>query len=376
MKAAITRFFSGIAQFIRARATKLWIATVVILVAAVIILWVRPFGRTNDLATQDVSQVWSKSISRLGILPLYPPEEDFHVGDVWVVGANFDEEPLLKQGVRIGHIDLRPDIIAARHLEPVFADTTKVLADEAFRREPATESGRLDPKDDKIILSLAAFPAVTISYSSSVGTGIGADVASLGGSRGGTQTDEVTITTAETYGAPAATAFARLDAWCSAAATRIFCSDAYARTLLAYSANNQVLETKNNAYTHNLLLTLVTRVFLTREIKHNRRFSDVRGIVGNIAIDPNHPAASPAGNSAGEAGKPGVTSDAQSNSGGNDAVAAAQSAVPSTGGALAFGRSDGSDVQLNQVYQRPVVFGYRAIILSLPPGKPSEVGPP
>jgi hypothetical protein len=54
----------------------------IVFIAVVIRPFERPIPQLDD---RDVAESWSDSINRLGILPIYPPEEDFHVGDIWVV---------------------------------------------------------------------------------------------------------------------------------------------------------------------------------------------------------------------------------------------------------------------------------------------------
>src|SRR3990170_2050415 len=82
---------------------------------------------------EDASALWSESVSRLGIEPLFPPQEDFHVGDVYVVISAYDEadgttrekspdRPLLRKSAKIGHLDLRHISIDTGRA-PVFAQT-------------------------------------------------------------------------------------------------------------------------------------------------------------------------------------------------------------------------------------------------------------
>jgi hypothetical protein len=51
-----------------------------------ILFLVRPFS-TIDLGSksEDIASSWNASISRLGISPIFPPQEDFYVGDIWAV---------------------------------------------------------------------------------------------------------------------------------------------------------------------------------------------------------------------------------------------------------------------------------------------------
>ena len=364
--------------FVASRALELWAGTVVILVVGFLFAVVRPFGRSPpELTAEDVATSWNKSISRLGMLPVYPPEEDFHVGDVWAVVAETDYSPLLGQAVRLAHIDLRDDIKAARHQEPIFADTAEIPKDASYRHEPTIETSHLDPNDDHIVLTLAGFPGITITHAVHASAGLAARLANAGGSRDDSETEEITIPVAETYGAPASRAFAKLDSWCSAAASKIYCTDEFARRVLAFSANGQVLTVKNGGYTSKLQLRLVTRVFLTREIQHKQFQTDSRGVVAGAAIGSGSPTVqpAPAGSTTSSSSTP--TDDSRSRSKIAGREAADRAAIPTApGGELSAARSDGAVIQLNQVFQRPVVFGYRAITVTLPPSVPTEEAPP
>jgi hypothetical protein len=87
------------------------------------------------MTEKDVAAAWNEGIARLGILPVYPPGEDFYVGDVWAViaGANVPgtnesksagQTTLLGKSVRIANIDLRKEMQAAKNQQPKFSDTT------------------------------------------------------------------------------------------------------------------------------------------------------------------------------------------------------------------------------------------------------------
>src|SRR5689334_10928473 len=61
-----------------------------------------------DPTGDDVAKAWNDSIARLGIQPVYPPEEDLVVGDIWVSVAGAPQEiPVLGKSVRIGHVEVR-----------------------------------------------------------------------------------------------------------------------------------------------------------------------------------------------------------------------------------------------------------------------------
>src|ERR1043165_7793107 len=93
--------------------TRFWQGLTALLVISFLLVIVRPFARIADPEAEDVAVAWNRSIARLGILPVFPPEEDFHVGDVWAVineAKGGELKPLLGKSVRLAHIDLRDEI--------------------------------------------------------------------------------------------------------------------------------------------------------------------------------------------------------------------------------------------------------------------------
>ncbi|MER9870394.1 hypothetical protein NKJ35_25030 [Mesorhizobium sp. M0136] len=308
---------------------------------------------------QDVGTLWSESISRLGIQPLFPPQEDFYVGDIYAVISAYDEEdgttrekapnrPLLRKSVKIGHIDLR-NVSLGTPGAPIFA-TTKIESDKTAStiqdqlEVPATADGRLK-------VTLVAFPGLKVSDDSNVDASF-LDWFSLSAGRRNHQDEMVTIKVAETYGASNVESVLALSNWCAAEATKLYCSDAFARKMLGYIVNNEVFDVRDNKYVYRLDIRLVTRVYMTRAIDF-RRSNDgsVGGSIGEEARKPDAPApAAPPPASA-------ATSDVR------------PSAAPDNG--AGFGRSGELTMAIgNVLYQRPVVFGFKSVTFALDPSIP------
>ena len=95
----------------RANAVWLWPAVFVALSLLYTAFVVRPFSTTDAGGqTAGVAAAWNESISQLGITPLYPPQEDFFVGDLWAVIVGGPDKPLLGKAVRVGHIDMKAEM--------------------------------------------------------------------------------------------------------------------------------------------------------------------------------------------------------------------------------------------------------------------------
>jgi hypothetical protein len=301
---------------------------------------VRPFAAFPSSQTNDVALAWNSSIARLGILPVFPPEEDLHLGDLWaVIDDDFEDTPLLGKAVRLTHIDLRPLLQAARNKQPVFADTVRMEAGETFRYQPRTEVASAISADS-IPLTLTAFPGLSIRHTRRATGTLARSFGGFGAVREDIEVEEIRIPVAETYGVNPAAAIGRLDAWCAETENRIYCTDQFARRVLAFAVSDQVLTTRDGHYVVRLQLRLVTRVFLTREVEHRR----AQG--GSGSMDA-HEAASRAA------------------IGGNTSATSAMVSV-----------ADGTETVLRQVFQRPVVFGFRAITVSLTPSSPSMKSQP
>ena len=52
---------------------------------AFVLLVVRPFGDATENPEKELATEWNVGIAQLGISPVYPPEEDFYVGDILAV---------------------------------------------------------------------------------------------------------------------------------------------------------------------------------------------------------------------------------------------------------------------------------------------------
>ncbi|MXP65985.1 hypothetical protein E0493_21800 [Roseomonas sp. M0104] len=303
-----------------------------------ILLLIRPFAAPATVTAEDVAQAWNESISRLGILPVFPPEEDLHVGDLWaVIASDAEGTPLLGKAVRLAHIDLRDLMHAAQQRQPRFPDTAARAAGDEFRRQPLIEVPPEEGATDAIRLTLAAFPGITIRHSRRIASASAPGWLSFGAARDELEEEEIRILLAETYGVSAAAAAGRLDEWCSAVSTRLLCTDAFARRTLALAVSKHVLEARDGRHTVPLQLRLVTRVFLMREIEQNRiRDSGADARAGAVA-----PNSTPGGASAGAA------------------LAEAS-----------FRQAGRTGITLRQVFERPVVFGFRAVTVALPPSSP------
>jgi hypothetical protein len=310
---------------------------------------------------------WNKSIARLGLQPVFPPSEDIFVGDVWAVvveDALDSSLPLLGKAVRVDHIDFRKDILAEAKGRPVFEDTADLKKDEAFRRQGRKET--TPDTGESIALALAAFPGITISYATQSAGTVGSSWGSLGGGKRSQQTEEIRIPIAETYGVSARVGYIGFDKWCKTPETKTRCTDQFVRNLFAFTIDNRVLEKREDGqYGTRLQLSLVTRVFLAREIEQRRQIHDDRGLLVQIPIRTGK---------AGDSSPTEATTVAASSQpppatplDAADHMVAAAAAGTKAGSKFSILSADGVEVGIREVFQRPVAFGFRTVNFTLEP---------
>ncbi|MBL8581597.1 MAG: hypothetical protein JNL61_05135 [Rhizobiaceae bacterium] len=331
-------------DWLRANLGKASIFPVVLLGAALVALLflVRPFAPPLP-EHDDTAALWSESMSRLGIEPLYPPQEDFHVGDLFAVVSAYDDEdgvtkekgpnrPLLRKSVRVAHVNLR-SISLGEQTAPRFA-ATRMDGSEAALDQEREEIDR--SAGSKIAVSLVSFPSIIIRSGES-GSASWADHLPFAGSRTLDREEVITIKIAESYEANPVAATALFGRWCAEDRHRFACSDQFARKIIAYTVDNDVLEVRKDKYIYRISLKLITKVYMTRQFEFHR---NTNGKVG-AAAGPMKEGASPGAE-----------------------------AVPSGGAAMSS--HDEIDLGLsNVIYPRPVVFGFKAATFALEPSTPS-----
>jgi hypothetical protein len=340
MKAFSIQAYSSLRPFV-------WQIATAILILAFILIEVRPFERTAILDSEAVASAWNESISRLGIQPAFPPDEDIYVGDIWAVIVSSENKALLNRGVRVGHIDLRSDIVSAKKGAPLFANTPKMSSDEKYRALSRLEEIKTNDDADRISLTLAAFPGITITHTHKATGALGKI---FGAGSDEQDTEEIRIPTAESYGAPARTAYRRFNEWCVQNENKEYCdSDAPIRAILAYAISPDVLNKSNGQYDTEVRLQLITRVFLMREIEHRRG----RNRTTNLAVAVNSS----------------TKSDTETSPGPGQQSANGNLSIDSSSRRATLARADSSGISLIEVFQRPLVFGFRALTAYIPPPK-------
>lgn len=336
----LSRFHDQWSQYLKVGA--LSSAALAILVT---VLFIRPWEEPAEANGDNAAIAWNAAIERLGIQPLYPPQEDFFVGDVYI---NL-EDP--KREIDGSELQYPSNIYKGRGAKVGQVDLSKIIEKWA----PKYRFEETEPKENQLVgkqheakvfegvdikapvLSLVGFPGITVRKH--VGTEAGI-IGYLFGRRSG-DTEEITIPYAESYGVSAVEATLALNDYCSDPMTSGFCSDRVARKLLAYTHGNGVNVTYDGDYVFPISISIISQVFLTRELNVTRYRGDSVQAAGTISSE-----LAPSENST---------------------AADAQDAESSR---LSYGSMFSSRLRLLQVFARPVAFGFRRTSFTLPRSNP------
>lgn len=334
-------------------------------IIAFILFVVRPFASEKDEIAQNVALAWNGAIRRLGMEPLYPPREDFYVGDLYLTIEPIDPnvrstlpdyptEVFAGKGVKIGHIDLRPEILALPSIR--FADTA-VSGSSPLLVQPKVEV-REDAHDRLIYLSEVSFPGVEITWAADRSGGL----PWLSASRRGTSEGKIVISGAQTYSAQIPDAIVKLQNYCADEQTSGFCSDAVARRIMTYVLGSDVTAVHQSKYIFGIGINLVTQVYMSREFDISRTeanstaFSAGRGArkvtTPVTPSDPKVNTQAPAGAEE-EASASAVSDEQQGNQA--DLLQSARSSLEMTG-----------------VRAKPLVFGFRSVSFPIQRSKPEK----
>lgn len=310
---------------------------------AAAVLWILPMA--EERPANDIIADWNRTISRLGIEPVFPPEEDIYVGDIIAVVTEDHladappkadgkkatptlsaGNPLLNRAVKIDHYDMSSILKEFYEQLPVFSTSTTRPSTDREIWVQNSDSVPFVPAEHKT-LALAAFPAFTIKTSN---TGSG-DLSiplfgKLRSSSSRNDSEELEIAFAETYGIPTVIAAAILDRYCQDPFSQAACVEDNVRKHLSFLMGGAVKELLpyTRKYRFEVQLHLVYRAYLTRAI--NRR------LAANVTREAASEREAPSG-----------------------------STTPAPGAAATRKFQSDRESSMDRAFQRPIVFGYRAV---------------
>jgi hypothetical protein len=348
----------------------------------------------NSVATE-----WNNSVRRLGVNPIYPPQEDLYVGDIFAVVKSSDDnynrmdEVFGDHAIKLWHVDMTDALKKTYASVPIFPATNPHPAhdDDIWEQR---ESNDLFAPGARKTLSLVAFPAFTIHNSrsatarGSTGQGMFGWLSGVFGiSRDDEEMEQLSFPAPETYGVDAIDAQVALFGFCNNERTGSFCTDRAVRNMLSMVVGDEIWRPKidpksqqRTGYATEVELMLVKQVFLTRSIVQVRSADSASGAAARLVAKLKNAADQPTTADAGKAS--GVTGGSASNlpaasppQGGAAADAAdAQrkkliqvrdlldsASQTEPGGSISALSTDGTMIALKQVYPRPLAIGFRAV---------------
>ncbi|WP_413989792.1 hypothetical protein ACMDCR_28210 [Labrys okinawensis] len=328
-----------------------------------------------DIGQGSVISQWNDVIGKLGIDPIFPPEEDIYVGDVIAVMTQDNSrpeeetkgEPSLNKAIKIFHIDAIEPVLETTYEQlPIFPDTAqRPSKEEDPWPQIINQNGIFLGHKVRGMLALAAFPGFTIRNERVLAGGFAAWLGGLfGASHNDDELIEMNIPSAETYGIPSLVATGLLDRFCADAFHPNVCSDSSLRRQLSF-INPSVLKIDTDAQGRNYYpvkveVALINRVYLIRSIEETRKVDESNEALlkamanGADQIDQAKKAVSP------PPSKPedddGLAKGPASPDG---TLRGLSSTTPN--GILTEITSSGAQFVLKKTFPRPIAIGYRAV---------------
>ena len=229
----------------------------------------------------DIQTEYAATARRLGLVPVFPPREEFQIGDMFVV--SYGEDPNDSVNVWVGEYD-QIATIANEHMNDriVFRQTTgETTATNQLAQTDTFGRGLSRRKDIRIeTLPIAAYPAITADAGITAGLGIAKTLAALG--LGGGQRTKVTLNFGDvrTYWAPKVKVAAYEGELDSAFGQAFVNSENALRRALDREIALSKNSGRNLSDERCLGAVVITRVYLTRKIIYT--YSNGRIIAAGI----------------------------------------------------------------------------------------------
>jgi hypothetical protein len=349
----------------------------IVLVAAAVVITLYLVNRQlqpDPGNSTSIEEQWDDAISRLGIQPVYPPQEDIAVGDVFVTVAadtlgsygnnqgGASSRSFLGKSVKLGHANVAQMLEDVYQAMPLFPEIQPAVAASALPNgsAPATLFGT---HAERVELPRAAFPGLTITDDGSAATAIsgGRGWFNFGASRAASQ--KLVLGVVETYGLDPVTGEEALKKFCEAGK---LCTDPvarkYLRSLVKDRATDEHFDPKTQTFLPDLTIRIIMiyRIYLAREIleQWSSLVSEGGGIRAAIS-------------SAAETLKPSDQSNpSDQTKNGGDATNSLEKRLEEVerqlndahqGGAIVYRSSAGTDILLDQKFPRALAVGYRSV---------------
>jgi hypothetical protein len=316
----------------------------------------------------SLEEQWNSTIRRLGIgiQPVYPPQEDIAVGDVFATVVDNGHTPyaaletasgpFLGKSVKLGHADV------AKMLDDIYQGMPLFPATQAApsAANGATPTSLFGAHAERTELPRAAFPGLTITNDGSAATGLTGNSSwfNFGAARAASQ--KLVLGVVETYGVDPVSGEKALADFCLAAATRDLCTEGVARKYLRYLLGDRILDKHfdrdGQAFQYDLTIQIIMvyRIYLAREIVEQWSSLVSEGGGAETALPATAEPAKPPD-------QPKTPGDAANPLEQRIEAVERQLSNARQGGAIVYRSSAGTDILLDQKFPRPVAVGYRSV---------------
>lgn len=279
VQALTARIWPSISSFI----THPTVITMVAIAGLAYWIGLRP---ATDTSSDYLPKRWNESIERLGITPVYPPQEDIYVGDlilqVVASGHKFpklpdtlstNSEAFVGKYIKIGQLENMKQYFALPTFAPNFGDSEWSNGELALM-QPRLEKVAIAENAGKLSMTDVLFPVIEITKDKAA-TAI-SDWFSFGAASD--LKEELILKGVQTYSMNPLHAFWALTNFCQDAAS--YCDDKYIRDILSYTLNRDILLKSCTTagtlrYIYDVKLLVVRQVYTARglEMKNQRSSS-------------------------------------------------------------------------------------------------------
>lgn len=316
---------------------------------------------------------YAKSVTDLGINPIYPPREDFQVGDLYAVENHSEKDRLKARSAYIDTIDLTKQIEAYLATRYKFAPTATGTGPVTLNSQVIDATGQTDVVNGTLAkanfetLPITSFPEIEVDSGITVGvSGQPQGLAAVFGFEAAkTLKMSLRYGGVTSYSIPAIQAHHYLSVYCDDPIKGVNCEN----TSLAYVMNLKYgLGDGDRDLVKGGYVALIDKVYLARQITYT--FNDAT-------------LAAAAAASQGAAAAPTVSPEAVNKALDTDnasmlaALADLQTSLNEAStktngagtGAVTFAGVSRNGVSFNEVFARPVVIGYEAATLAGTPDR-------
>lgn len=335
---------------------------------------------------EPVAQAYGDAVRELGIFPVFPPREEFQVGDIYFWSQS-TSDPSDTISVYIDTMDwVREDASRFMLSRIVFTetDTDPAAQDAGEAADLYSDAGLLTRRqdltgDDRSVLTslpIAAFPSITADAGFAGGLSVADALSAVGLGGGGRTQLTLNFNDVRTYWVPKSRISSRVaEVFALVAGPKRQFAVAEARRSLLTRHDGSSADPCGNG--RHCGFSVITRVYLTRRIDYTYRNALIvaAGLRrAEAQADPSAPA--PASQPAAPAVVVSVSTDAD---GSVDTTQTQQqldalqqkintlAGSQSPGQSLSFSSWDALGITFSRNYQRPVAIGWDGFDLNLPP---------